>query len=193
MTDHPDASAEPAPEPPAPTEPAPTEPAPTEPAPTEPAPTVPSRGVRRRVILIAGAAAVVVLAGVAVFVVTVLRQRVDENSDERRITSLVTEFAAAIDTADQPKLAKLLCPEEAATLDDDEVDIHPESNDPIEMPAEHRMRVTTTRVSVTGDTANAQVTVVGQEPVTLHFRKHEKRWVVCDPSAGQPTVSPPPN
>ncbi|MFG1649787.1 hypothetical protein ACGFIE_07650 [Micromonospora sp. NPDC049275] len=135
----------------------------------------------------------VVLAVVAVVVVTALRQRVDEHSDERAISNLVTEFAAAIDTADQPKLAELLCPEEAAALDDDEVDLHPEANDPIEMPAEHRMRVSTTAVSITGDTATAQVTVAGQEPVTLHFRKHEKRWTVCDPGAGQPTVSPAPN
>lgn len=130
-------------------------------------------------------AALLCLGGAAFTVFVVTRDRSD---DEGEIRSTVEKFALATDRGDQDAILGLVCEQEAAEIRDSEYFHEDRAGDYDTSVSE--APVTTSDITVTGDTAHATVSrPAGGEPATLYFRKEAGAWKVCAP-AGDPLPSP---
>jgi hypothetical protein len=138
-----------------------------------PLPLSQSQARRRRTRwLVAGGLGLVLVAAVVVTVVLLNRGP----SDEARIQDVVDRFATAVENGDQATMLQAMCAEEAEDITDDDdydPDIGAGSAD------RSTVHVEVAQVTVTGDTAKAQVSTEGRQPATLYFRKDADGWKVC--------------
>jgi len=130
----------------------------------------PSR--RRAIVVTTVAVGALVVVGAVVAGVLVARS----HSDEARIRTLVSQFAAVVDDEDQDGILSLMCQEEAADITADD-DYGPSRPPPVDPPPHRPVRVSDVRVD--GEVASAHITRPGQPGATLWFRKEDGRWTVC--------------
>jgi len=98
---------------------------------------------------------------------------------ESQVEDVLTEFGAAVDRGDQATLIGLLCQEEATLLTEDD-DYDPTAEpDPLAPPLDREFA----DITVDGDRATAQVLIEGAEPATVHLRRDQDHWKLCDPAA----------
>jgi hypothetical protein len=128
---------------------------------------------------------VVILAtGTVIFAVVA-----NANSDSTKIKKLVDRFAVAVDTQDQAAVTGLLCADEASDITGSD-GYKAANNGGATQTTTKAIPVETTDVKVTGDTATARVSRPPQTAVTLHFKKENGTWKVCDPGSPEPAPSP---
>jgi hypothetical protein len=101
------------------------------------------------------------------------------NSNQAKIKEVITEFAAAVDEVNIPKVVELLCPEEAAGITD-----NPDTPASSNRLAVHPRAITVSNVKIKGNIASVLVTRPGQNPVTMYLRMEKGNWKVCAPAAG---------
>jgi hypothetical protein len=142
----------------------------------------------RRAWWIAGAVTGVLLVATAGIILAVAVMR--EDDDEAGIRRLVADFALAVDRGDQARLVGLLCAEEASEVKDS--DGYAPARDGQYDRSVTEAPVTTSDITVTGDTARARISRPGQDPTTLSFRKENGSWTVCAPAGDtpEPLMSP---
>jgi hypothetical protein len=109
-------------------------------------------------------------------------------TDEDQIRAVLSNFAAAIDTEDQPGMLQMMCQEEATGITDSE-DYDPAapraSVDPRQLEPPN-----ISDVRVFGDVASAKVTRRSTNS-TLYLRKENGHWKLCAPAANQiPAAKP---
>jgi hypothetical protein len=101
-----------------------------------------------------------------------------DGSDDRQITRAITAFGQAVDRNDQPAAVSFLCAAEARQISESgNYDAESaETDEPV-----NALPINVSDIRVTGEDATAQLSRPPQPPRTLHLKKENGEWKLCNP------------